>query len=246
MKNITSRQNPEIKTICSLHSAKGRKQSGYFLAEGLRTLKTILGKWEPVQIYITEKLFNQKLIKLAPDKITLVSDEVMEKISTQTSHSGIIGIFKIPQNPHKALTKGLVLIDISDPGNMGTLMRTAAAMGSQTIIVIEGVDPWHPKVVQASAGTIACVDIFELTWQELMKIKKDFTLCALTVENGQSPHILTQEKILMVLGNEATGIPKQYLADCELQCTLAMPGHTESLNVAVAGSIALYLAFIGK
>ncbi len=247
MKLITSRQNPEIKSVASLKQAKERKAQQQFLAEGIRTIETLMATYTPIQLYLTEKLFNQKLMRsIDPNKTTLVSPEVMEKLSTTKTPSGIVGVFAIPDTPHKPLTKGIVLANITNPGNMGTLMRTAAAMGTQTVVVVDGVDPWHPKVIQATAGTIAHIAIYELTWHELLDHKNDLQLCALVVKDGQSPDILTQDDILLVIGNEADGIPSDWLADCALTCTLPMPGHTESLNAAVAGSIALYLAFSKK
>ncbi len=247
MKLITSRQNPEIKAVAALQQAKDRNIKQQFLAEGVRTIEALVAKLMPIQLYMTQELFDQHVLSSVDNnKITLVSSEVMDKLSTTKTPSGIVGVFAIPEAPSKSLTKGLVCANVTNPGNMGTLIRSAAAMGSGTVVVIDGVDPWHPKVIQASAGTIANVDVFEYSWQELIKKKLQLKLCALIVKGGQSPHILEQDDILIVVGNEATGIPTEWLADCELSCTLTMPGNTESLNAAVAGSIALYLAFNKK
>ncbi len=247
MKLITSRQNPEIRAVAALQQTKERKVKQQFLAEGIRTVETIMTKLTPIQLYITQELFNQNILSsIDKNNITLVSPEVMDKLSTTKTPSGIIGLFAIPAAPSKSLAKGLVCANVTNPGNMGTLIRTTAAMDSQTVVIIDGVDPWHPKVIQATAGTIANVDIFELTWNELLHKKNNLKLCALVVKDGQSPHIHTHDDIVIVVGNEATGIPAEWLAGCELSCTLRMPGNSESLNAAVAGSIALYLAFNKK
>ena len=243
MKTITSRKNPEIKLVDALKKTKERKNQQRFIAEGLRTIQTLLTKYKPIQLYMTQKAFNEHHINIDRTMITLVSDEVVDKISTTKAPSGILGVFAMPQPSQKKLTPGLVLANINNPGNMGTLIRTAAAMNANTIVVIEGTDVWSPKIIQSTAGTIAHVDIFELSWQELLQQKHDLQLCALVVKDGKAPEHLDLKHSLIVVGNEADGIPSEWAADCEQLCTLPMPGNTESLNAAVAGSIALYVAF---
>ena len=147
----------------------------------------------------------------------------------------------MPKKPQiSTLTSGAVLAQVSDPGNMGTLIRTTAAMGLNSVVCIEGVDPWHPKVVQSSAGAIAAVNVFQMDWQTLIDNKGDIKLAALVVEEGAEPSTIDKNS-LIVIGNEANGLPRNWSATCNQQITLPMPGHTESLNAAVAGSIALYL-----
>lgn len=129
---------------------------------------------------------------------------------------------------------------MSDPGNVGTLIRTAAAMNFKTIICVDSVDPYSPKVVQASAGTIGCINLMQLTWDEIIEKKADIPLVALIVSGGKSVSDISAHSLLVV-GSEAHGIWEQWLLDCDEKVTIAMPGKTESLNAAVAGSIAMYL-----
>lgn len=245
MKKISSVHNEEIKALNKLLTTKGRKEQKKFIAEGFRVCLTLIeAGFKPIQMYVLDSLYNQAL-KLCPENfITEVNDAVMNKISANKTPSGILAVFAIPQQPaHNALSEGIVLYAISDPGNMGTLMRTCAAMGKKSVVTIEGVDPWSPKVVQASAGTIGNLNIFEWSWAFLIDYKKHFKLCALVVSGGQKPDEIDFSDILFVVGSEAHGIPDQLVAQCDVLLTLEMPGNTESLNVAVAGSIALYLAW---
>src|SRR5204862_392081 len=135
-------------------------------------------------------------------KIVIVPERVMNKISITTTPSGMVAIFTIPQPTTASLQEGLVLAQMQDPGNVGTLIRTAAALKKRTVICIEGVEPWSPKVVQASAGTIAMVDILQLSWQELLQQKQELSLCALVVQGGKSPRELTLSNTLLVVGSE--------------------------------------------
>lgn len=114
-------------------------------------------------------------------------------------------------------------------------------MGYKNVIIVQGCDPWSPKVIQASAGTIALVSIIQCSWEELIAKKGSTKLCALVVKDGYKPEDLDLKKSLLVVGNEAQGLPEAWIGQCEQKMTIPMPGNTESLNAAVAGSIALYL-----
>lgn len=245
MKKITSRQNPDVIAIAKLGDLKQRKKQNRYLAEGLRTISTLLESQQNLQqLFVTENRLQDVQDLVDPQLITLVAMSVIKKISHLSSPSGIAGIFELPQTPSiKSLNSGIVLTHVTDPGNMGTLIRTCAAMGKKTVVVIEGVDPWNPKVVQASAGTIGLVNIFQLSWQELISYKKDLLLAGLVVSGGTSLDALDLKNALLVIGSEAHGIPQNWLSDCDTLITLPMPGGTESLNAAVAGSIVMYEAW---
>ncbi|MEX0672219.1 MAG: RNA methyltransferase [Candidatus Babeliales bacterium] len=254
IKEITSSTNPEIIAVTKLHSPKGRKARNLFIGEGKRTLQTFAqAGWKPKNIYATEQAYHeavgifdsQSTSFFDEKKITLVSNDVMQKISASKSPSGIVAIFAIPEEPSLVtLSAGIVLANITDPGNMGTLLRSAAAFGKKTVVIIEGCDPWSPKVVQASAGTIAHLNIFQISWDTLTENKGDLNLIALIVKDGKKPSELALAKSLLIVGSEAHGIPQEWLALCDHRMTLPMPGNAESLNAAIAGSIALYIATV--
>ncbi|HEX2978331.1 MAG TPA: RNA methyltransferase [Candidatus Babeliales bacterium] len=246
MREILSLQNDHIKDLVRLaHEASERKHQQKFIAEGIRTVSTLLkSKMHLVELISTHFMLMQAH-EVAPDeKITVVSDAVLNKISPSSSPSGILGVFEIPQHAkNEPLSSGIVLSGISDPGNMGTLIRTCAAIGKKTVVVLEGVDPFNPKVIQATAGAIGLVNIFQCTWPEFLTRKKDMQLFGLVVQDGKPMHKLAENSLLMI-GSEAHGIPEEYLSACDELITLSMPGGTESLNAAIAGSIAMYLGFL--
>jgi len=243
MKKISSTQNSVIKNVQKLHTKKGRTEQNQFIAQGLRVCTTLLhAGYKPTAVFTTEEHLNE-IKKLVPISIiTLVNNTIFKKLSTVTTPTGLVAVFSIPsQLPAHKLTSGLVLANITDPGNMGTLIRTNAAMNKKSIVLIDGCDPWSPKVVQASAGTIGNVHIFTYSWQELLDNKKELALCALIVKDGLNPKEIPHNNILLIVGNEAHGIPQAWIDDCKYTLTLPMPGKTESLNAAVAGAIALYV-----
>lgn len=244
---INSVQNPTIKQIVQLHSAKGRAQHNQFIAQGLRICTTLAqSKQIPLlHIYVTKSMLAdaQSIAPQAP--ITIVTNVVMKKISTSTTPAGIVCVFGMPQkiSLQKITTPGLVLVGLTDPGNIGTLIRTAAALAIKTIILVEGADVFNPKVVQASAGTIGMVNLFQCTWSDLITHARNnkISLSALVVHGGKKPNEIKNKNTLLIVGSEAHGLTSEQQKDCDQLITLPMPGGTESLNAAIAGSIALYL-----
>jgi len=231
--------------IKSLHSPKTRKPTGCCIVEGLRTFTTFLHSVHVLKdIYITEKALKDHKLVFQLHHYTVISDSDMEQISAAATPSGILAVFEI--NPIKApLGAGIVCARLQDPGNAGTLIRTCAALNKKTVVFVESVDPWSPKVIQASAGTIAQINVHELSWHGLQQQKGDVPLYALVTQHGQQP-TTAHAQGLFVVGNEANGIPADWIKTCDQKITLSMPGNTESLNAAVAGSIALYATIINK
>ena len=255
MRLITSLTHPQIKYIVQLHQPKARKHHNQTFAEGYRTLIT-LNKAGIIfnQLYSTPD--QQHLLPaFQAHEVILVTPAVMAKISAAVTPSGLLAVFTRPTSlsaqEAQKVTVGLVLAQIQDPGNMGTLLRTAAACAVKTVVIIEGADPWSPKVIQASAGTVALLTLLQWDWHKVITYKyttPNILLCALVVSDGIPPHELTaefyQKKRALVVGNEAQGIPQAWQDQCDMRLSLPMPGAIESLNAAVAGSIALYITHV--
>lgn len=246
MKQIISLQNPKIKLIGKLHTTKGRKEQNKFIVQGIRAIESCINaKLKFDNLFTTEEYLSESLNFVPKEKIILISKNILNKISTTKTPGGPVTVFEIPKKPNPSeLGPGLVLAQISDPGNMGTLIRTAAACAVKSIVVIEGVDPWSPKVVQATAGTIGLVKIFQLNWQTLLRYKQKLQICSLVVQGGSSIREIDPSLALLVVGNEAHGLPRKWQKESDILVTLPMPGKTESLNAAIAGSIALYITFV--
>lgn len=248
MKKISSRNNEEIIALAKLKSSQERYKYQRFLAEGFRVCSTLINAGQRLlQLYVTEPIAEQAISLVDPSLITIITQPVLNKISQTTTPSGIIGVFALPSQPSPtALDDGIVLDGIADPGNMGTLIRTCASMGKKTVVVIEGVDPWNLKVVQASAGTIGNVTMFQWSWDTLLQHIKRRRLIGLVPHGGKKINQVDLKNSLLVIGSEAHGITKDRLQSCHEHVSLEMPGNIESLNAAVAGSIAMYLTWAYK
>lgn len=245
MKQITSPDNALVKKALKLKNPRNRDKNERCLVEGIRALEPFLkSPYQLARLYITKKHVDWALNNPLIDekKIVLITDQIMQKISSATTPSGIIGKFDIPKSPNfDQLDEGIVLANIQDPGNMGTLIRTATAL-NRSVVLIDGVNPYNQKVIQATAGALAHCQLFKSSWDSLLKHKGDLKLGALVVTGGSSIKSITpNQKMLLVVGNEAHGIPEEWIKQCDELITLNMPGNTESLNAAIAGSIALYM-----
>lgn len=247
---ITSTQNELVRATTKLHNARTRQEMRRFLVEGTRACEPFLkSRFSLIQLFITEE--HQAwatALGIDTTRIFLTTSRVIRKLSTATTPSGVVGVFDIPDEifHSKKIGSGIVLAQIQDPGNAGTLIRTAAALDA-TVVVVDGVDIFNPKVIQASAGALAYAKLVQLDWHDLVTEahSQSIALTALVVKEGIDLRQLpTQKARLLVIGNEAHGISDAWLKDCSDRATLVMPGQTESLNAAVAGSIALYLSYL--
>lgn len=231
-----------IKRIRQLHDKKGREKYRECIVEGKRALKTVLaaGTWHLKQLYITHEE-----AELNPSEFKdylIISASTMRKISTMVTPPGYLGIFALP-NYSPEIQPGIVLADIQDPGNMGTIIRTAVALHVPSIVIVQGADVFSPKVIQATAGTIASASLVVCSWKELVAQRNTIPLCALVIDNAEPFNPSHASRSLLVVGNEGSGIPKEWLSDCQRYETLSMPANAESLNAAIAASIALYLGY---
>lgn len=240
MKYISSVHNEHIKHAINLATKSYRYEHQQFLVEGSRACLQILEKYQPVVIYMTEKYYKHHILAAYEEYIVCLADHVMDKICTSKHPSGICIIFTIP-TPQALPTKGngLVLLEISDPGNLGTLLRTAAAMNVTQIILVGGTDPYGPKVIQSTAGCITNLTLYSCTFEQLTM--QNLPLCALVAHHGKHPQAINLHNKFLVVGNEAHGLSPEHIAICQDKMTIPMPGKAESLNAAVAGSIGLYL-----
>lgn len=230
----------EIKLITSLTQKKYRYKHLLFVAEGKKLVKDIINSdYKIKQLYTTDKDdFN-----LDVNLVTLVSKSEMNKISKLTTPSSVLGLFHIPhakENTKSGLR--LVLDEIQDPGNLGTIIRLCDWYGVSQIVCSEGtVDCYNPKVVQATMGSLANVSISYLDIGAYLKksnLPKYFALL-----NGKN--IYEQElpkDALIVMGNEANGIRKSILEMADYNISIPKLGvntKAESLNVAMATAVIL-------
>lgn len=254
---ITSRQNPEFKSLLKLYSRKHRLLQGAFLAEGLRLVEDgVAAGWRPLKLVISPPLLSPRaaervgqwdfpLLELAPDLMAQAGD-------TETSQ-GIMAVFPLPTWGLEDIEGDLVLVldGIRDPGNAGTLLRSAVAAGVKGVLAVSGtVDLSSPKVVRSSMG-----GIFRVPWlnnlapSQLLEWAEagGYRLISMEPRGGTPFHRYDYTgKLALVVGSEAHGISREIAGACAHSLTIPMPGGQESLNAAMAATLVLYQAIIHK
>lgn len=241
-----------LKWYRQLAERKGRLEAGVFIVEGERAIRQIVVSHPEA---ITEIIAVEKPPNAFKDyPARTVTESQFRYISSTQTPQGIMAIVKIPADiyspnlPEDAGNRILLLEDIQDPGNAGTLIRTAAAFNYAGVIMTEnGADPLAPKCVQATAGTILSVWLrrTEQYLEMARSLKRQgYTLTAAELKGTDEPSILSkQEKMILALGNEAAGLSKELLAIADYRVRIpTAPEKAESLNVAACGAILMYIS----
>ena len=235
---IASKSNDKIKNLVKLYDSKYRKEAGLFLVEGYHMLEMAL-KANAVQ-----SVFTTKEIKDLDKNIDqyIVYDDVMAKISKNKSSQGVISVCKMKQNSGVYGDKVLYLDNVSDPGNVGTILRTALAFGYKDVLLSSGsCSIYNEKVLQSTQGAIFELNIVEGV-DDLKSLKNDgYRLIATALRNSinlsEVPSI--DKKFVLILGNEAHGVSDKILDLADIAVRIEI-NTMESLNVGVAGGIAMY------
>lgn len=239
---LTSVANPLVRELVSLHDARGRRELGRFLVEGRRAIDAFIGAgWKPLELLVRDGEDPPSGWPL----IRPIGAAVATRLSQAATASGYLAVFAIPPSPViDRSAGGLVLAEVADPGNLGTLMRCAAAFAQRQVVLVGCADPWSHKVVQASAGALATLLVHRVDPDDgLSLLVGGAPRCALVVSGGAAPEALRPGPRWLVVGSEAHGIRGEWSAACEERLTLPMPGGTESLNAAMAGAIACWELF---
>ena len=244
-----------LKWYRQLAERKVRLEAGVFIVEGEKAIRQIVISHPEA---ITEIVSVEKPPSVFKDyPIHTVTESQFRYISSTQTPQGIMAVVKFPADiysskiPEDTGKRILLLEDIQDPGNTGTLIRTAAAFNYNGVIFTEnGADPLAPKCVQATAGTILSLWLRRTgQYLEMLRVLKQqgYTIIAADVRGSDEPMVLPkQEKLILALGNEATGLSKELLGIADYRVRIPTASDkAESLNVAACGAILMYLS-VGK
>ncbi len=240
----------QIKDITALHHKKYRREESLFIAEGEKVVEDLLKSgWRVIAVYGTQEFFQRlsgNILIPKNTEILLVTDEELKKISTQSSPQNVLAVAEMPSDVKEIdFGKGLKLVldNISDPGNLGTLIRIADWFGIDEIICSENtVDCFNPKVVQSAMGSLFRINFFYRDLVEVFRInisEKSLPVYG-TVLNGKN---IYEEKLskdgFILVGNESYGISEELFPLITRELTIPSFGgsRVDSLNVAVATGI---------
>lgn len=243
MEKITSVKNQKIKQWKKLHLTKGRKESNQYVIEGEHLyLEAVKSEIELDTVIVTEK-FLDKVDSVHQEDAILVTEEVMNALSQTETSQGIFCILEIPQRHLPESFKGkFVLLDgVQDPGNAGTIVRTADAAGFDGVIFGNGsVDPYNDKVVRSMQGSQFHIPIYRGNISDIVNEFEFIYGTALDKTAKDYRDVVRTDNVAIVLGNEGNGVSPGVLSATTHNLYIPIMGQAESLNVAIAGGIVMY------
>lgn len=252
---INSSKNPKVKLIRDLISNRSaREDEGVFVAEGVRLAEEALQRnIQPRSVFISQRLSPRGMqlanrFREAHIEVFEVSPDILDRLSDTETSQGILLILPQEMIPlTDSMEPALIIDQVRDPGNMGTLLRSAAAVGAGVVFLAPGcVDPFMPKVVRAGMGAHFHLPIRQVSWMEIRdycKKQANPPLNVLLAEAQGGDNMWQADltrPLALIIGGEAkgAGVEARQLADAKIH--IPMPGAFESLNAGVAGSVILY------
>lgn len=259
MEQITSVKNNRVKTWASLKQKKYRNSTGLYLLEGVRLVEEAIEAGAPVvEILISGDPLSGRFDRIITGATGLgaalyeVTDQVLEHVADTQSPQGVIAIVKKTEgDPFAFVAKKqsplyLVLDGIQDPGNLGTMIRTADAVGATGVFVGEScVDVYNPKVVRATMGSLFHLPVFDVKLTELLPKLRELGVAVVGTVVEAEQTVFAADftgSVALVIGSEAHGVSAEIAELVDTEVTLPMPGKAESLNAAIAASVMLYEA----
>ncbi len=245
--HITSLQNEYIKNLCRLHSVSGRKESGLFLVEGRKLCEEAVRSGLEIECcLVAEREQASPVLNGLNAKIILIADHVAKKLSTMDTVPGIFMVIRQPKPIFKGELPFILALDhVSDPANLGAILRSAEAFGVKAVFLSEGcVDLYSPKVLRAAMGSAFRVAVQRGSLASFITEQKEkgYRIIGAGLDRNycELPDLSFDSPTLMIIGNEANGITAEINALCDHGVFIPMLGENESLNAAVAASILLW------
>lgn len=251
---ITSKDNEQIKHIRKLKEKKYRDEFGEYVIEGVKLIKEAIAEKANIKTIVAcddcvknEEIDPKVMYEIAKYNCIYAEEKVFKSISDVQNHQGLLAVMSKEKEEEKIDYKEdiiVVLDDIQDPGNLGTILRTIDSAGLHQIILSKGSgDPYNPKVVRSTMGAILRVNVIESQnlVDTLKKLKKHkYEIVATSLDTNKSIYDIDYKKKVLVIGNEANGVSKEVLDIADEKVIIPMLGKTESLNAAVATGIITY------
>ena len=263
MKEITSPSNPLIKRLKALHEKKFRAREGLFLAEGLRiNLEAVDAGWQPEMIVLAREQADQpsvqRLLAAAGDRtqVILTSPAILARLTRKDNPQAVLGAYQPRHTPLATLDRAaapiwIVLEGIRDPGNLGTILRTADAIGAGGVILLDqGCDPYSVEAVRGSMGALFTLMVSQapanafFDWYEAIPAPQRGLLVGASLNTDTDYQAIRYPAPTFVfMGNEQSGLPAAYEQRCDALAKLPMRGKADSLNVAIACAVLCYEVF---
>lgn len=237
---ISSLDNKKVKFINSLKLTKKRKEYKMFVVEGMHLVYEAYKNGYLEEIFLLE---NENLEFSCDLEITYITYEIMQKVTSLNTPSTVIGICKMNSENVIKGNKILILDNIQDPGNLGTIIRSSCAFSVDTMVLSKNcVDLYNEKVIRSTQGMIFRVNVVMGDLVDIINELKDdnYLILGTDVKNGIDVRTIKTRKYALIMGNEGNGVSEEIKKMCDKNLYIKMNSNCESLNVGVATSILLY------
>lgn len=235
----------KLKYIQSLGQKKFRQQEKLFIAEGPKLVSELLQVDPPMvkEVFSLKEWINENEKILVKVPVTEISETELERISQLTTPNKVLAIARQFEDDNEIVTEGKIILAldcIQDPGNLGTIIRTADWFGVEQIVCShDSAEVYNPKVVQATMGSIARVKVLYTDLKEWLAEQKDTSIIATTLDGQDISSVKKIKEGIIVFGNESKGISDVILGMANIKLSITKKGKAESLNAAVAVGIIL-------
>ena len=240
---ITSRKNPLLQQVRKLlTSRKARQEAGLFAADGTKLFEEAAKWWPGLETVIV----SDGVALQIPEHVRVirVPADVMESISPMQAPQGALFLCRLPDRTDFAATPGMLLLDgIQDPGNLGTILRTADALNVPVVLLEGCADPYSHKVVRASMGAVFRRPVVQSDWATVRATCKAARIpIGVTALSARAKDLrqASLEKMAVVIGSEGQGVRPEILQQADAELIIPMNAHCESLNAAVAATIVMW------
>ena len=233
---ITSKYNPLIKEIAKLSDKKYRKICGKYVVEGIKPVRECISAGCTILNVICVEGLESEF-----ENAVIVSRAVFESVSSEVTPQGVLAVAELPSNKLKVPQDSCILLDrLQDPGNLGTVIRTANAAGYSEIYLINCTDPYSPKAVRASMSGIFFVKVYQGTNEEILGVLKGIPLICADMDGEDIFSFNSPEKFCLCIGNEGNGMSQEIMKRARFKVSIPMRETCESLNAAVSAGIVMY------
>jgi RNA methyltransferase, TrmH family len=246
---ITSAQNPKLKLVRALLGrAKERREAGAFVVEGVRLVEeAVKASWQFQFVLFSDGLSERgkELVNTLTSKqieVEETSGDLLQNVSETETPQGILAVLELDNLPIPDSPNFILIPDqIRDPGNLGTLLRTAAASGAQTALLPpETTDAFAPKVLRAGMGAHFQLPIHSMTWDEIHEHLKQLQIYLADMNGQSSWETDLRQPLALIIGGESDGASEEARKLAVQKISIPMPGNIESLNAGVAGSVLMF------
>ena len=240
---VTSRKNPLLQSVRKLLSSRReRETAGLFVADGTKLLQEAVRWWPGLETVILSDGIEVDL----PEHVQLVRvpEDVMASVSPMQTPQGALFLCRLPEKKEFVPKPGMLLLDgIQDPGNLGTILRTADALNVPVALLEGCADPYSHKVVRASMGAVFRTPVVTTTWEQAQSACRAAGIPVAVTALSDSARNIREASVAtmaVVIGSEGQGVRREILENADSQLIIPMNSHCESLNAAIAAAIVMW------